>query len=328
MRPCWQRLALHGMGESGKVTTRIICILLLAGAPFFFVAGPGYRSARWYKELWNLGHVLYFCLIAVLLFRLGHQRYPQRTIFWLFLEIFSVILCIGVGIELLQMLVHDRHPDMDDVFRDIIGVLLAFAFLCRQCVISRIWLRRVVQGGVLLLFGLTLWPLTRSLIDEEFARKQFPLLSDFETPFEVWRWADFDRLSRDGCLARHGKYSLRVHLTTQPYSGVSLFYCPPDWHRYRWLHLSVYNPETQTLLMHFRLNDRHHSEHGRRFADRYHTLFMLHPGWNDVQVALAAVQRAPVGRPMDMKQIESFALYVDHRETPLDIHLDYVYLSR
>ena len=73
------------------------------------------------------------------------------------------------------------------------------------------------------------WPVYQSLDDEWVARKQFPVLADFETPFEQTRFSDVHQVQREQNIVRHGRYALRVQLSTVHYSGISLFYFPHDW---------------------------------------------------------------------------------------------------
>ncbi len=307
---------------------RIVVFLLILGFPFFFLGGPGYYASRSFAAAWNLGHILFFTLASWLLCSLLLGRKPENGFFYLFLQVFSVILVLGTGVELLQMGIDGRFPDLRDILRNQLGCLVGFAFFCPVEMPGGPWWRRLAQVLVSLLVLFTAWPLARAVIDERIAVRQFPLLSDFETPFERFRWKDIRQLRLERSLARHGNRSLRVQLSTATYSGTSLFYFPHDWRGYRWLRFSVYNPQSGEVALHCRIHDARHRQSGFRFEDRFHKRFLLRPGWNDLVISLEEVRQAPAGRTMDMQRIEGFGIFVVRQPRPLVLYIDNVYLDR
>lgn len=302
------------------------CILLLIGFPFFFFGGPGYHAARSFKAVWNLGHILFFFL-ATWLYLTHAGNHEGRTGSRLFFfKAFFIVLLAGVVIELIQKELGGRTVDLGDVYRDELGCVVAFVFTGSPPFFRQG--RQLLACGIIGLLLVEIWPVYRAVADEQSARNQFPLLADFETPFERWRFGDIRQLRREEKIVRHGRYGLRVQLTTATYSGTSFFYFPHDWRNYRRLHFSIYNPEKTDLSLHCRLHDSLHGQHGMRFDDRFHRRFELHSGWNDCSVALADVQAAPATRLMDMARIERFALFVVRQQRPRVLYLDYMYLSR
>lgn len=221
-----------------------------------------------------------------------------------------------------------RSPDIFDIVRNQLGALMGFVFFCSVRRRLSPLVLRTIQAGTILLLLCFLWPLARAMIDERLAATRFPVLSDFETPFEARRWQDIDQLQRVGSPVRHGKRSLRVQLSTNKYSGTALFYFPHDWSGYQWLNFSVYNPEKGELPLHGRIHDRWHRQHNQVFKDRFHRKFILHSGWNDLRISLDAVRTAPVGREMDMHKIEGFGIFVIRQARPLVIYIDNVHLSK
>jgi hypothetical protein len=303
-----------------------ICILLLIGFPFFFFGGPGYHAARSFKAVWNLGHILFFFLATwlYLAFAGNHENRAGSRLF--FFEVFFIVLLAGIVIELIQKALGGRIVDAGDIYRDGLGCVVAFVFTGSLPVTRKDHL--LLGYAIVGLLFMAAWPVYRSLADEQTARSQFPLLADFETPFERWRFGDIRQLQREQKIARHGRYGLRVQLSTATYSGTSLFYFPHDWRNYRMLHFSIYNPENNNLTLHCRIHDTPHGQHGMRFDDRFHRRFELHFGWNDCSVALEDVQAAPTTRLMDMAQVESFAIFVVRQKRPRVLYLDNMYLSR
>ncbi len=309
-----------------SVLVPVVCVLLLVGFPFFFFGGPGYHAARSFKAAWDLGHILFFFLATYLLIACSRpSRYEKKS--WMFFGLFLfVALVAGILIELVQQVIGGRSVDGWDVYRDLLGYLAAFTVTGSLPLTPKGYLLPSAAMVVLLLGAV--WPLYTSLADERTARRQFPLLSDFETPFEQNRWKDVRQLQRQKNIVRSGQYGLRVQLSTARYSGTSLFYFPHDWRGFRELHFSVYNPEEEVLFLHCRIQDGLHTQHGMRFDDRFHKRFELHSGWNDLSVSLQEVRTAPATRLMDMAQVEGFGLFVIRQPRARVLYLDSIYLSR
>ncbi len=310
-----------------RATAFFLIMLLLMGVPFFFFGGPGYHSSRSFQNAWDLGHILFFAVLSCLLDLYLARRYRYFSAWFRFALIFSAVFVCGLAVELLQTGNGNRTPSLLDMLRNQLGCLFAYAFLLRQGLRSEPW-RRLFRVTVLLLMLLAVWPFVRALVDEHLAGRQFPVLSDFETPFERNRWVNDRQMRPEKALVRHGAKAMRVRLSTAKYSGVSLFYFPHDWRGYQWLRFSVYNPQPVPLVLNSRIHDALHKEHGNGFHDRFNQQFDLQPGWNDLAVSLEKVEQAPRGRRMDMEHVEGFGLFVVQQQTPLEIVLDHVYLNK
>jgi VanZ family protein len=314
-------------GRQYILGSRILAILLLIGLPFFFYGGPLYHSARSYKAAWDLGHILFFTLLSLWL----HDQLKVRGITWsgirLFWTIFLVVFAVGLTVEIVQMLTTERSPDLFDLLRDLLGCLLAVAWLIRPPLLTGKRLPIFLRIAVVLLLAGAMWPLSKAMVDEYLAARQFPVLADFETPFERYRWNNVRQVQVENTTVRHGSRAMRVQLSTAKYSGIALFYFPHDWRGYGTLHWSVYNPQSDPLVLNCRIHDVHHKDNGSEFADRFNQQFVLQHGWNDLTVALERVHHAPKGRAMDMEHIEGFGLFVVQQASPMVIYLDHVYLG-
>ncbi len=305
-------------------------VVLLTAAPFFFFGGPSYHSLRSLKTGWDLGHIFFFSIFSILLFRFLKGKAKGKSCLWRCAAIFLVVLVVGIIVEFVQLYLNGRQPDVYDILRNQVGCLAGCAFLLFTTTPKRKeWWRRgafyfFVTGCIMA----ATWPFVSSLVDESIARKRFPVLADFETPFEKSRWVNPDQLTLQGDIVRSGESSARIQLTTATYSGVRLFYFPGDWAGYKTLHFSIYNPDEKTLELHFRIHDEEHSQHGMVFQDRYHASFLLKHGWSDLQVGLDEVKLAPVSRSMDMGRVESLGLFVVRQSKPRIMYLDNLYLSK
>lgn len=319
------------MKNQGRSSFRLrqeygIGLLLLIGFPFFFVGGPGYHAARSFKSAWDLGHILFFFLSTRLFLLHAAKRRGNKRSRFLFFKICASVFVLGVLIELIQKALGGRTVDGWDVYRDLLGCVSAYIASELFPVANRSFILPAIVVSLLLIAAS--WPLLRSLADENIARRQFPVLADFETPFEQNRFSPGSRVQREKEVASHGRFSLRIQLTTATYSGASLFYFLHDWRGYNYLNFSMYNPGKKDLSLHCRIHDIHHLQHGMRFSDRFHRLFVLHSGWNQCQVSLAAVRTAPATRRMDMAHIQSFAFFVIRQPRPHVIYMDNIYLGR
>ncbi len=306
---------------------RYILLLLAVGFPFFFIGGPGYHDARSFKAVWDLGHILFFSLASTVAYEMLSRRRGGGRPFSLFLVVFLLVFIIGLLIEFLQAGGSGRSPSLYDVLRNQLGVLVGALYYYDWHSLRSVALRRGVRVVIISLLLFALWPLTRSLSDERRALEQFPVLSDFETPFEVSRWRTERQLTRVSAPVSHGENSMRVQLSTSKYSGTALFYFPGDWSGYRWLYFSVYNTQKRQLRLYARINDHEHGQHNRVFKDRFNTRFLLNPGWNTLRISLEKVRSSPENRQMNMREIEGFGIFVVQESRPVVIYLDNIYLS-
>ena len=97
---------------------------------------------------------------------------------------------IGGLVEWLQTFV-GRESSWGDVRRDVLGAAIAAALLpggSAGCAgrVSQICIVAIASGWLLLV---DVRPMAMALVDEYHARRQFPVLSDFSTPFESGRWS-------------------------------------------------------------------------------------------------------------------------------------------
>jgi hypothetical protein len=288
------------------------------------VGGPGYHSSRSLIAVWDLGHILAFSLWSYLLLTwkpLGEAS-PARQ--WGIVLLFCLVA--GGATEGIQSLL-GQDTSLGDLLRDVAGGVITLSwFVPSSRTVSR-GVRRTVRGLSASFLLLACLPLAVALCDEGIARAQFPLLSDFETPFEKDRWGGGARSSVDRSVARHGKASLRVEMDTSLYSGVSFVYFPRNWTGYRFLNLGVLNPSSEGIKITCRIHDRRHEEGEQRYEDRFNKGFRLRPGWNDLRIDLGEVARAPVGRTMDLGEIRVVGLFASRLPAPRTMFVDYVRLE-
>ena len=183
------------------------------------------------------------------------------------------------------------------------------------------------RGLAVILLLVACLPLAEAVYDEGTARVQFPLLADFETPFERSRWEGNAGASVDRSVSRHGNASLRVEMGASLYSGISLVYFPRNWKAYHFLAVEVFNPSAEGFSITCRIHDRKHEGGEQAYEDRFNQLFLLRQGWNELRIDLGKVSRAPYGRMMDLGEIRAVGLFATKLPAPRTVFVDYVRLE-
>jgi hypothetical protein len=299
--------------------TPIIVIALIVGTILLFRGGPGYDSARSFKYAWDIGHIIYFALAAWLLS--GWMPIARQSLVLQWVAILCVTLIAGVLIEILQLSVQ-RDVDINDVLRDLTGAVLVLSFgPARAKNRSRQW-QIVLQCTATGMLLVQLWPLATSLLDEAIARARFPVLADFETPFEIDRWRGAPGLSVESRPLAPAGRALKIPLSTERYSGAGLFYFEGDWKGFHSLEMSVYNPAAEPLWVTFRIHDRQHLQAGYQYEDRFNRRVLLGTGWNHIEFGLDKVASAPAHRNMDLGQIRGLGVFSSSLREPRVIYLD------
>lgn len=296
----------------------LIFTLTLLSILFFF-GGPDYHSPRSYKAMWNLGHILYFALLPLLVFL--HPRLkavPHRTQIFL---IVGLTLVIGTLVELLQYGL-TRSPDIQDIYRDLIGAMVAVVFLLPvKRSIPKFLLNLLCIAAVLMVVT-QLYPIAVALIDEHHARRDFPCLSDFQTPFQIHRWQGSAGISIANNVGTSGNRALQAELTTRRYSGVNLKYFPANWQQYQRLQFRILNPSPQPLSLTCRIHDERHVRGIQRYQDRFNQTFAISQGWNTISINLSEIQKSPKNRPMDLTQILGIGIFATRLAQPRIIYID------
>lgn len=189
-------------------STRLtLIIVLLSVSTLFFIGGPTDFSPRSFNAFWNLGHILFFALFIVALLK---GRRPGFAPGWQIVFAATLTFILGLAIELLQG-GFNRTPDIEDLARNMIGVMVALFFILplRHALPRRSVL--LLQAATLILIGFQLVPGMTAVFDEYLAHRQFPVLSGFETPFEIGRW-EGEAMVIDHHIKHTGIASLRVTL--------------------------------------------------------------------------------------------------------------------
>jgi hypothetical protein len=275
--------------------------------PFFFIGGTDYYDPRSLKELWNLGHFFFFALLVLVLD--SNLCSMGRSVFFRIFAAFLTSVVVGLSIELIQLNVDGRFFSWSDVISDLSGGAIALLWKTRHKLPG---FRSILSGFVLIILVLVnLFPVATALTDEYRSYKDFPLLAGFESAAELSRWADGRAgLSMVSSPRLQGRYSAKIMLTTDEYSGVSLQYFPGDWSGRKSLAFNVFNPG-QPISLHYRVHDYLHQVNTTQpYNDRFNRKTILEYGWNEIVIPLKDIIEAPQGRAMDVTKIRGFGIFV------------------
>ena len=294
---------------------KVMLVLLIIIAPFFFLGGPDEYSSALFKALWDCGHLCFFVIfVAFLDTRVKLDNW--RPALYLSLTVFI----LGGLIEIIQA--HTgRDGNWKDLLHDMAGTWLGLFWFQRAN--KWIWYGRIVSVVLVLPSLLTV------LLEGVFqlhTQAQFPVIANFESPIEIY--GHRDQVVRSQDFASQGSYSVKISLAKdKPYSGITFDRLYKDWSSYKHLAFDIYNPEAGAFMMSLRVNDAKHQVNGWHDVDRYNARFVVNPGWNHLMFSLAEIQRAPAHRQMEMTAITHLVIFANQLPTAQDIYLDNVHLE-
>jgi len=304
---------------------RIFILTLLVIIYGMFFIPDGERAPRFIIEISNLGHIAAFFLIWT--FAFNQYAYLQRlSTARLILLVLVTTIVVAALIEYLQGLI-GRDDEWQDVWDSAVGALLATAFCATQIYALARWPRLFWRALALSVLIAVPWPIWTALTDEVEIWRQYPVLSDFSTPFEISRWQANRARLQVQTLAKPERRVLDVEFRPGTYSTVTLENFYPDWRAYRQLVLDVSNPETDAYRVILRVHDRLHKKHHYALTDRFNKTLNIQPGRQRIVIPLEAVKTAPHTRTMDMRHLEELSLFTMKSNVYHHLYINAVYLE-
>ncbi len=269
----------------------------------FFLDIPSVDDSRVYQEIWNLGHIVIFFMLAWGLRKFRPGSFDNKITSKLILIVLPIVIVVGVGIEWIQQST-GRSFQWRDLAFDIAGALLALAVFSRAA--SR--LDRLLKVAFIVFALACLLPLITVSVDSLRMHRSFPILTSFDSPLEKVRI----KTNRPSVIADG---ALLVTYGTETYSWVKWEYFMRDWRGFDRLIIEVENPDNAALRITCRIHDKAHEESWEH-TDRYNRSFTIAPGVQSVDIDLAEVERAPAGRLMAMDEIAGFQCFTHALDVP------------
>lgn len=295
-------------------------IFLFLLFPFFFIVESGYESSRVVKEVWNLGHVLFFAILATKISTFPLRKDPgshKKNSYILLL-----VLLIASAIEVCQSFIPGRLASWLDILLGLAGALMVLSW--RKARLQRAGIKIIYKVLASSILVACLMPLIFTLIDEYRIWRNFPVLSDFESFLDVSRWQGDSKLFRVSAPVKSGNFSLMVPLNTEKYSGVTLAYLRGNWKGGRALSFSVYNSE-DPIVLNYRVHDILHTGL-QNYSDRFNGSSVLFPGWNTIVIPMSEIEKGPKYRKMDIEHIRNFGVFVIEQPQDRVLYIDDVKL--
>jgi hypothetical protein len=147
------------------------------------------------------------------------------------------------------------------------------------------------------------------------------ILFDFETEAELnlLDWACHKWYEISPMHATSGRYSLKMTLPPGQYPGVNFERIYSDWSNYRFLKMDLYNPAEDAFTFHVRIDDE---KSGWEYADRFDMNFEVKKGKNMISIPTDAIKTNINPRPLDLKNIRRFIVFVPDNRVKRDLFLD------
>lgn len=289
----------------------------------FLAPNDGQASRAW-NEVWNLGHIGAFLIVWTFVFRL-FPRFTRMPLLQLVAVVMVTTLVTAELIEIVQGWI-GRDDEWQDVWDGGAGALLALGFCTAQINALPRWSRTAWRAGALIALVFIPWTVWSNLADAVIVQRQFPVLCNFTTPFEMTRWhSSHAKLHLQS--ARGRRAYLAVEFLPGRYSTIMLEYFHRDWHAYKKLVLDVTNPEKQPYRVVLRIHDRWHKQHHFAYSDRFNRALGLKPGRQRIVIALTDVENAPKTRKMDMRHLKELELFTMNSATDHHLYIHGLYLE-
>lgn len=276
----------------------IIAVLLAS----VFAPRPAHPGL-WLETLFEWLHVPVFGLISLAILSLCPKSW--RTWQRFALAFFSAVF-LGVLTEAVQIPM-PRDASWEDIIADgtgAAGFLLAAFARRRKPAIAIL----SVLAGFALLTG-SAWPViaaTQAIVHRD---NQFPVIFngdiDSESAFVSARDVRMEA-RQDASL---GTIYTGVDVTGGDALGVEIRDLVPDWTGYSVLNLDLGVENGQSMEVTVRVHDRFHRRGDQPHNDRFNRRFSLPAGHSTLRIPLVDIENAPIGRKMDMTDIEALVIF-------------------
>ncbi len=300
----------------------LIAFSLFSLLALLFIGSPDYYDSRTVKEIWESGHFVLFFMITMG----ARQVLGSLSLKVFFVGSVAFGFLFGLATEVLQLLV-GRSFEWKDLINDLVGVFSALCLI--YGIENKTKIERIVAIFSFVFFSLIgISSLIVSIYDDYIMTSQFPVLSNFETPFQLLRWDNaWAELSISKEIKHKGSNSMKVMFTPGKYPDITLNHFIHDWSNFQFIELSVFNPSEKSYELVFKIYDNYHSASQYEYSDRFNMEIKLEPGWNHLKHPLETVFQSPKNRFMNKTNIVSLSLFAIDVEESFVFYIDEVKLS-
>lgn len=297
-----------------------VVLFTAAITSFLLFNNFGDSDSRIIDAILSFGHLLLFGMIALVTFwalNNGKWQIRQKN---LYIRVWAITTFIGALTECIQAFIPYRHFRVGDILTDSLGaaVFLTFPHSFQKSASQKnIVLIRIIA---FILIIMRAYPIFAATLDTWEMEMNFPLLSSFETYFEMSRWTNSESESvRTKLHPTDREYSLKVFFHPGEYPGMSMNYLQHDWRGYKRLAFDVFLEGSSPLKITVRVNDK---KHNNEYTDRFNKDFQLLPGPNHISTDIMDIMRSPKGRTMDLAETTNICFFAYKLKEPRTAYFD------
>jgi hypothetical protein len=284
----------------------IASILLLV---IHFVTPP--PGGLWLRTFYNSTHIPIFGVIAIGVLFMTPLGWDSRQRFFASL---AVVAMLAIFSELAQIPTV-RDASLRDFASDILGGIgfMSFAMaFSRSFSVSRegrlCWLLLGLAS-----IALALAPLVKVSASYVERARTLPCLIRFDSrSLELlFRMQDAELIKMTEQTSK--SVSASILLGDGQWPGIAFTDIWPNWETYEALDIEIENPEVTDLSINIRIHDRNH-RHSQKFEDRFNRTVSLTPGRQTLRINVSEIRKAPVGRMMNMAEIDGLILFATRQQ--------------
>ncbi len=308
----------------------------------FFYSYDVPRVTRLSDTFQNTGHIPFFGILSLIFLALSRmyiQSWPRALLRHYGLSV-ALSTALGIALEVSQIGTA-RNADVMDVLRNLAGTLtfLGLRLSADPESLDLLPGRRFVTVTRLralcaILFLICLAPLGLEVWSRKARNFAYPAVADFN---ERWSWY---LIETHGASARRADppaewteargrkvLKMRNHDSRRGphYPRIKLVEPYPDWSEHNFLSFCIYSPESEPFPIDIKVHDYERHE---EYVDRFTREFILQPGLNKLRLPLEEVRKGPEGREMNMHDIESVTLLLDHPKVRRTFFIDGFHLDK
>ena len=288
------------------LTSAIAVSLLLV---IHFVTPP--EGGLWLQTFYDSAHIPIFGVIAI---SVMYMTPPAWNSWRRILVSLTAVTLLAMLSELAQVPT-SRDASLRDFASDMLG---GIGFLCIAMALSRSSSFFGERRLFILLVGMasTVLPLAPLVaVSASYVERAqiLPSLIRFDSRYSellfTMHTAELIRTK----APTSGGVSAVILLGDGQWPGISFTDIWPNWEAYDALKVDIENPEATTLPISIRIHDRDHRDN-RTFDDRFNRRIDLAPGRQVLEIDLKEIREAPVGRKMNMAEIDEVLLFSTRKQ--------------
>lgn len=293
------------------------------------------RSTMLLHEIYNLGHIPLFGLIALLALSASRALFPGLSSrpFSHYLIAFVSVAWISLVSEVMQVGVAGRQAEVQDAVHNLIGAICFLAIW--SAFDTRLWTsdtrapRGLLVGAALFALFVSFWSLFELAWLYGMRAAAFPVLVDFDgrwqKPFLLSPRAVVSQVPAPAAWQQKaGETVAEIRFPQERWPGVTIREPYPDWTGYSAFRMQVYSERKDPVPLTLRIEDIN-STH--EYKDGFNRTIAIQHGHNEVSVPLADTLQSSGGRVMDLSQISQLTLFTSRPEDPFRLYMSDVWLE-